>query len=222
MAYFLAKDMMPSNIALKPGFTHVLNKMAPHYNTPSQAYFSDEEIPLMYENCHTTVQMKVSDRDWFSATTDLWISSSGGGEPYISLTIHHIFSDWKLMSHCLETIYFPEDHRHAHIIEIMTENILQAWKITRENIVCFTTDTASSMRKAFTEGQSLWIWLGCLGHNLNLAFSNTLGIQRVQTAVKACRHLLEAFHEAGRRNGASKKAEMGLPKHALIHDVVTR
>ena len=94
----------------------------------------------------------------------------GRAEPYISLTIHYISPDWKLMSHCLETMYFPEDHTHAHILE-MIDSILQAWKIPKEKIVCFTTDNASNMRKAFEDDQHPWVWFGRFGNNLNVAIS---------------------------------------------------
>ncbi|XP_059898453.1 uncharacterized protein LOC132450380 [Gadus macrocephalus] len=43
----------------------------------------------------------------------------GRAESYISLTIHYIPPDWKLMSHCLKTMYFLEDHTHAHILEMI-------------------------------------------------------------------------------------------------------
>ena len=94
----------------------------------------------------------------------------GRAESYISLTIHYISPDWKLMSHCLKTMYFLEDHTHAHILE-MIDSILQAWKIPKENIVCFTTDNASNMRKASEDDQHPWVWLGCFGNNLDLAIS---------------------------------------------------
>lgn len=223
VAYFIAKDMMPFQVVEKSGFLNLMRKAAPLYNVPSRVYFSSKEIPKMYSEVRATVEKKVSDGVWFSATTDLWTSSSGGGEPYISFTVHYLSSDWQLMSHCLETMYFPEDHTHAHISE-MIENMLQAWNIQKENVVCFTTDNASNMRKAFEEGPHPWVWLSCFGHNLNLAISKALGIQRVQTAVRACRHLVEGFSRSWKKKRELKKKQedLELPDHALIHDVVTR
>lgn len=51
---------------------------------------------------------------WFGATTDLWTSSGGGGEPFMSFTVHYLSADWKLKSHCLETMFFPGPHSREH------------------------------------------------------------------------------------------------------------
>jgi hypothetical protein len=51
-----------------------------------------------------------------------------------------------------------------------------------------------------------------------------LGIQKVQLAVKACRHQVEAFSRSWKKKRALKKKQndLELPNHDLIHDVVTR
>jgi len=177
--------MLPFQVVEKLGFLALMKKVAPQYNVPSRVYFGNKEIEKMYTELRATVQEKVSDGVWFAATTDLWTSSCGGGEPYISFTIHYLSSEWKLMAHCLETMYFPEDHTHANIIE-MVENLLNAW-----NIVCFTTDSGSNMKKAFQE--SPVEWLSCFGHNLNFAINKTMKIRRVEDAVRSCRKVVEAF-----------------------------
>lgn len=85
---------------------------------------------------------------WIGATTDLWISTGGGGEPFMSFTVRYLSSDWQLKSRCLETLYFPEDHTAEHITE-MLENMLQDWKIKKESLSGVTTDHANNMKKAF-------------------------------------------------------------------------
>jgi hypothetical protein len=54
--------------------------------------------------------------------------------------------------------------------------MLEEWGINKTHLVCITTNKI----KAFEEFPDLW--LGCFGHNLNLAISKS---QRVDTAVKA-------------------------------------
>lgn len=78
------------------------------------------------------------------------------------------------------------------------------------------------MIKAFEDFPELW--LGCFGHNLNLAISKALKIQRVDTAVRACRHLVQGFSRSWKRRRAlkEKQAALNMPQKALIHDVVTR
>ncbi len=49
--------------------------------------------------------------------------------------------------------------------------------ITRDHLYSITTDNAANMKKAF---QGLrCVWLGCLGHNLNLDIAKVPNIQRV-------------------------------------------
>lgn len=153
--------------------------------------------------------------------TDLWTSERGGGLPYISFTVHYLTPEWQLEAHCLETHFFPEDHTAENITEFF-ENMLVEWEINKTNLVSITTDNATNMTKAFEEFPDLW--LGCFGHSLNLAISKALKIQRVDTAVKACRHLVQGFSRSWRRKRGlrEKQAALSLPQKALIHDVVTR
>lgn len=100
--------------------------------------------------------------------------------------------------------------------------MLQEWSITRDHLSSITTDNASNMKKAF---QGLpCVWLSCFGHNLNLAIVKVLKLQRVESAVRACRHLVQGFSRSWRRKRELKKNQglLNIPEKSLIHDVVTR
>ncbi|KAI2665707.1 E3 SUMO-protein ligase ZBED1 [Labeo rohita] len=58
---------------------------------------------------------------------------SGGGQLYISFTIHYLTPDWQLESNCLETQFFPEDHS-AHNISQFFENMLEEWGTNRKDL----------------------------------------------------------------------------------------
>ncbi|XDV11067.1 hypothetical protein PO909_000105, partial [Leuciscus waleckii] len=107
VAYFIAKDMMPFRVVEKPGFLHLMKKAVPMYKVPSKTYFSTNEIPRMYKEVRASVEEQLKEAMWISATTDLWTSSSGGGEPFIRFTVHYLTSDWQLKCHCLESHFFP-------------------------------------------------------------------------------------------------------------------
>ena len=98
---------------------------------------------------------------------------------------------------------------------------MEEWEIKKTDLVSIPTDNATNMTKAFEEFPDLW--LGCFGYNLNLAISKALKIQRVETAVKACRHLVQGFSRSWERKRVlrEKQAALTLPQKALIHDVVT-
>ncbi|XP_051800213.1 E3 SUMO-protein ligase ZBED1-like [Acanthochromis polyacanthus] len=221
ISYFIAKDMMPFQTVERPGFLNVMKVAVPHYKVPSRNHFSKTEIPKMYNDLKAEVAKSVTQGTYYAATTDIWTSESGAGQPYISFTIHYLSPDWKLSSHCLETQFFPEDHTSQNITEFF-KNMLEEWGIKKQDLCCITTDNATNMVKAFEEFTDLW--LGCFGHNLNLAISKALKIQRVDTAVRACRHLVQAFSRSWKRKRALKEKQntLNVPQKALIHDVVTR
>lgn len=150
----------------------------------------------MYNEIRGSVEEQLKEAVWISATTDLWTSSSGGGELFTCFTVHYLSSDWQLKCHCLESHFFPEDHKSENITE-MFENMLQEWKISKESLCGITTDNARNMKKAFAE--FLCVWLTCFGHNLNLAISKALKIQRVESTVRACRHLIQGFSQSWKR-----------------------
>ncbi|XP_038860759.1 E3 SUMO-protein ligase ZBED1-like [Salvelinus namaycush] len=174
LSYYIAKDMMPFQIVEKPGFLRLMKVAVTHYKVPSQTLLSKTEIKDLNNQVKADVGKSLAQGTWFAATTDLWTSKSGGGQPYISFTIHYLTPDWQLESNCLELQFFPEDHS-AHIIRGFFENMLEEWGINKKDLVCITTDNATNMIKAFEEFPDLW--LGCFGHNLNLAISKALKIQ---------------------------------------------
>ncbi len=205
----------------RPGFLRMMKVAVPHYKVPTRNYFSKIEILKMYNAVKADVKKSLAQGEFFAATTDLWTSERGGGLPCISFTVHYLTPDWQLESHCLETQFFPEDHSAENITEFF-ENMLEEWEINKTDLVSITTDNATNMTKAFEGFPDLW--LGCFGHNLNLAISEALKIQRVDTAVKACRHLVQGFSPSWKRKRVlrEKQAALTLPQKALIHDVVTR
>lgn len=154
---------MPFTMVERPGFLKIINTAAPHYKVPSRNYFSKTEIPNLYNTVKADVKNSLVQGEYFAATTDLWTSERGGGEPYISFTVHYITPGWQLASHCLETLFFPHDHTAQNIAEFF-ENMLEEWDITKTSLVSVTTDNAANMTKAFEDFPELW--LGCFGHNL--------------------------------------------------------
>lgn len=216
--------MIPIHTVAKPGFQKLMKTTVPLYKIPSEKFFSKTELPRMYNSVKDEVGKRIAQGKWYAATTDLWTSSGGSGHPYISFTIHYLL-DWKLQSNCLETQFFPEDHTADNIREFF-DNMLQEWGINKERLVCVTTDNATNMKKAFESDTSAFpcYWFGCFGHNLNLAISKALKNQRVDTAIRACRHLVQGFSRSWkrRRELRIKQEALNIPQRSLIHDVVTR
>ena len=70
-------------------------------------------------------------------------------QAYITFTIHFIDSNWELRSFCLDTIPLYDDHTGQNIADATT-NILDNWKLTKENLVAMTTDSGANIVVAFS------------------------------------------------------------------------
>ena len=103
--YHLAKDMGPINTVQNEGLWKMINTLDKRYTVPSRKYFSNVALPALYTQCRATVQTELQAAQHFAATTDLW--SSRTMEPYMSLTVHYVTSDFTMKSRCLQTAFFP-------------------------------------------------------------------------------------------------------------------
>ena len=152
----------------------------------------------------------------FSLTTGLW--SSATMAPYMSLTVHFIDQDWKLVSKCLQTSFLPEDHTAVNLADAL-QDALREWELSADKVSCLTTDSGANIKAAV---QNLgWPWLSCFRHNLNLAVSNTLEKTeklRTDRALAVCRTINGMFSHSWRRRRELQKAqvELGLPHHSLV------
>jgi len=189
-----------------------MKTVAPKYKIPRRQHFSEKEIPNMYVKLKDDIANSLH----FAFTTDLWTTNTG--HPYMSLTVHF----WEMKAACLEMTFLPDDHTSVNIKE-MFENLINEWEIQQSALVCVTTDNATKMKAAFKSILPSK-WLSCFGHNLNLALGKALKIDQVDAAVRACRSVVQGFNHSWkrRRELAKKQAELNLPQHTLIQDVVTR
>ncbi len=181
VAFCLAKDMLPFQTVEKEGFKRMIHKLDPRYNMPSRKYFSKTALPAMYEECRGRVQTALSTANVYASTADMW--SSRATEPYISLTVHYITSDWSLNSCCIQTSFFPDDHTGENIASGLKQ-FLQEWNLDKEKQVCLTTDSGANIVKAVT--LNMWTRLSCFGHCLHIAIGKFTLSLLVSVYFNAC------------------------------------
>ena len=168
IGYFLAKDMHPISTVEGEGFKNLMQTLDKRYALPSRHHFSRVVLPNMYDKCRKEVEEEVSTADNFAATTDLW--SSRTMEPYISLTVHFIDTEFTLRVRCLQTAFMPEDHTGCNIAHGLREALLE-WGLNEGKLVCITTDNAANMILAAEVNG--WRRLQCFGHRLHLAIGES-------------------------------------------------
>ena len=69
-----------------------------------------------------------------------------------------------------------------------------------------------------------WQLVSCFGHNLDLAISKALKLDRVQKVIAKCHSLVEVFSRSWKKNRdlRAKQITLGLKQHKLMADAVTR
>lgn len=108
VAKYIAKDMVPIYTVEKPRFIDMIKVLDPRYVLPSRKYFAEVALPHLYNSTREKIARELEGVSFYSATTDLW--SSRTMQPYMSLTVHFI-ENWTLRSVCIQTAYFPDDHK---------------------------------------------------------------------------------------------------------------
>ena len=105
--------MVPIYTVERAVFKSMLKALDARYELPSRNYFRDVVLPRLYNNTRDKVKAELANVPFFSATTDMW--SSRTTEPYLSLTVHFVADDWRLVHRCLQTSFFPSDHTGEEI-----------------------------------------------------------------------------------------------------------
>lgn len=100
-------DYMPLQMVEGKGFKKLMSIVAPNYNIPSRNTIKFR-IEKVYEDRKAALLGDVDRVDTVALTTDTWTSNAT--KNYLTITEHHIDSDWNLMTNVLVTREMPERH----------------------------------------------------------------------------------------------------------------
>ena len=216
----LVRGVMPVYTVDKPGFRAMIQALNPRYQLPCKDYFSKVAIPSMYENTRAQISLKMKkEAHYFSATTDLW--SSCTSDPYLSLTVHYVDTEWNLQSHCLQANYMPEDHTGEQLQDALSM-AFDEWNLDSSKLVAVTTDNGSNIRLACELLK--FRRLSCFGHNLDLAINKGLKDSRIDRVLGLCRKVIASFSYSWKRQRDLREIQQqkDLPLKKLKGDVCTR
>ena len=96
------------------------------YALPSRNYFSETEIPGLYNKIRgNVVQPQLKEAKYFSSTTELWTSCAN--QPYLSLTVHFVEKKWALWSYCLDTTHYLKTTQTRIFLKQLKIRMHQNW-----------------------------------------------------------------------------------------------
>lgn len=108
---------------------------------------------------------------------------------YITVTEHHVTTDWKIESSLLMTQALPERHLCENLAVCLQE-CASEYGIA-EGITYYVHDNARNMQRACKSCK--WSHLSCLGHTLQMAIKPALVFPEVSSVISRCRKLAGHF-----------------------------
>ncbi|KAJ8264750.1 hypothetical protein GJAV_G00154450 [Gymnothorax javanicus] len=219
---YLVKGMLPFHTVEKRSFRDMISALDRQYELPSRKYFSKTAVPDLYKKVREEVGLVLGKAEFFSLTVDLW--SSVDRTRNMSVMAHFITPEWTWQSMCLDTSLFPESRTAENLAESFRA-VLEEWRLSESKLTCITSDDAANIKSTVTDvlGRQ---WLGCFGHNLNLAATNFLKSprqRRIERVLGICRSLVATFSNNSQKKWALLKAQqdLTLPVHSLMTDCTT-
>lgn len=147
-----------------------------------------------------------------------------GPPTVLTVTAHHITSQWELRSCVLQTRPIYESHTSEFLSEKLKE-VVDEWKLERANCtIPVTTDNAKNIVNAIGLTEGLGPQIACFAHTVNLAAKSAISIAQISRLLARVRKVVTFFHRSTTAAFIlkSKQEMLTLPDHKLIHDVPTR
>ena len=219
IAFFICKDIQPYSVTENEGFQHLLHILEPRYHVPNRRFFTEKQIPALYDKVRRELVDSLSNAQTVAITVDGWTSSAT--DSYVTFTAHYIDDEWVLQNHVLQTRVFNEAHT-GNNLAILLQEVCREWKIEDKN-PALVTDNARNMILAGV-GAQMEPHVRCIVHTLNLASQKALKVDRVSELLVKMRKVVTYFHKSPKATEALREMQMQLhlPHHKLVHDVFTR
>ena len=214
----IALDCHPFSIVEDEGFTRLVKELEPRYTLPSRRYFTENVVTKIYENLREEVSQAVSGIEYFSFTTDVWLTCVSN-ESLLSLTTHWITDTFKRTSLMLNASRIDGSHTGAYIAEKIKE-ISESWSISTDQVHVILRDNGSNMVRAIKDASLPD--LGCFAHTLQLVVHDGVLSQRAVIDILAiCRKIVGHFKHAYAQLRKIQQ-NLNLPQHQLKQDEPTR
>jgi len=216
---FICKDLRPYSVVENEGFRDLVHLLEPRYVIPSRPHFSEKCVPTLYSETKAIVQQSLQRAERVAITTDGWTSCST--EAYITITSHHITTDWKMQNFVLQTRVLNEAHTGKNIAAVLIDACAE-WEIGDKN-PALVTDNASNMTTAGLEAK-MAPHVKCFAHTINLASQKALKCNGAARLLGRVRRIVGFFHRSTTATAVLRQKQklLGIAEHKLKQDVITR
>ena len=141
----------------------------------SSKHFRERGVFLLYNNIKQEVDCQLAKElpgcDRISFTTDHWTSRAN--EPYQSLTLHFITSEFEL-KRFLVTVKSFEGRSISQAITLATDQMMQDLQLPQGILITMTTDAANNMKRAMADSSYIDSHVICLDHIINTCINKAL------------------------------------------------
>jgi len=217
----IAVDIQPYSIVEDDGFKSLMSLMDPRYVLPSRKYFTEKVIPEMYDTVMASVQADIDKAKFVSFTTDTWTAQTTTTS-FMNLTAHWIDDSFARKSAILHCEKFDGQHTGGRLAEAIL-TMMNKWKIDKQRVHLVLRDGATNIVKAMRDADLPSV--SCFAHTLQLALHDGILCQpSVAELITSARKIVGHFRHSSSATSRfhAIQEDLGMPKHQLQQDVVTR
>lgn len=205
--YFVTTNL-PFNHIESKGFRRFMAARDPKVRVRSRTSLVRTTLPLLERNLVETKDRLLNEHlpkvVGAAFTSDIW--SSRGQHSYISLTMHFVDTNWRLINLLMGVKHLEDPSHTGQVIAEKVDSMLEEIPLPSEATISFTTDGASSMAKAMRDSPLIHDHLVCVCHIISNSLQDALNHADVAPAIKMLTELASKTHMSIKKITAIRRA----------------
>jgi len=159
----IVTDHQPLSIVELKGFSELIKFLVPHYKLPSRQTIT-RLIDAKYNIMKIAIKKQLALTLSHAITCDIWTDCKM--QSYLGVTDHYLTPDFVLNHITLGTIPLASNHT-GDLIEEKLGEVLSAFDIELEKVVCVASDSAGNMKKGIVQLVGSKKHVPCVAHILS-------------------------------------------------------
>ncbi|XP_078495159.1 LOW QUALITY PROTEIN: E3 SUMO-protein ligase ZBED1-like [Ciona intestinalis] len=210
------RDMRPFHIVEGQGFRNLVHGLNHQYKIKHRTTYQ-AITERTYKSAKSFLLDVFKHVNYMGITTDMWTSIRN--DSYITVTVHWITDDWKMMHGVLTTECMTEANT-AENLSLRLTNVLAQYRIVSNKISATVTDNGRNIKKA-VDLLDDWTQLSCFVHTLQLCVKAGLDIPAVSRMRVGARRLVNHFKHSSKATAALREKQFSLRPGKTVLDLIT-